>query len=118
MSDTQMTADPDAVPVVLINVFKCQPDRQEALLELLTGLMRTQCALAGFVSATLHRGLNGRTIANHAVWRSVEDWKAMTRDHDVSAAMNPIMAIATFEPNLYEPGEVIEQAATDQSLID
>ena len=32
----------------------------------------------------------------------------MTRDPVVSAAMNPIMAIATFEPNLYEPGEVID----------
>ena len=41
------------------------------LLELLTGLMRAQIALPGFVSATLHRGLNGKTVANHAVWRSV-----------------------------------------------
>lgn len=103
-----LSPDPDAVPVVLINVFKCQPDRQDLLLELLTGLMQTQVALPGFVSATLHRGLNGKTVANHAVWRSVEDWKAMTRDPAVSAAMNPIMAIATFEPNLYEPGEVID----------
>ena len=39
---------------------------------------------------------------------SVEDWKAMTRNAAVSAAMLPIMAIATFEPNLYEAGEVIE----------
>lgn len=96
------------MPVVLINVLKCQPEKQEALLELLTGLMGIQRDLPGFVSATLHRGLNGRTVANHAVWRSVEDWRAMTRNPDVSAAMNPIMAIATFEPNLYEPGELID----------
>ena len=108
MNDVPVTHDPDAVPVVLINVLKCQPEKQEALLELLSGLMEIQRALPGFVSATLHRGLNGKTVANHAVWRSVEDWKAMTRDPHVSAAMNPIMAVATFEPNLYEPGKLID----------
>ena len=108
MNDAPATHEPDAVPVVLINVFKCQPDKQELLLELLVALMQSQRALPGFVSATLHRGLNGKTVANHAVWRSVDDWKAMTRSHEVSAAMNPIMAIATFEPNLYEPGELID----------
>ncbi|PZO04421.1 MAG: antibiotic biosynthesis monooxygenase [Alphaproteobacteria bacterium] len=108
MKDVPLTDDPDAVPVVLINVLKCQPEKQEALLELLARLMSVQRALPGFVSATLHRGLNGKTVANHAVWRSVEDWKAMTRNPGVSAAMNPIMAIATFEPNLYEPGELID----------
>lgn len=105
---TDAASDPDAAPVVLINVFKCQPDKQDALLDMLAALARAQASLPGFVSATLHRGLNGRTVANHAVWRSVEDWKAMTRHPNVSAAMNPIMAIATFEPNLYEAGEIVD----------
>ena len=102
--------DPDAdiAPVVLINVFKVQPEKQDELLDMLAELTRAQVNLPGFISATLHRGLNGKTVANQAVWRSVEDWKAMTRNAAVSAAMLPIMAIATFEPNLYEAGEVIE----------
>lgn len=98
----------DADAVVLINVFKCAPERQDALVELVTTLVRRQRELDGFVSAALHRGLNGKVVANHAVWRSREDWKAMTRHPTVVAAMEPIMAVATFEPNLYEPGEVIE----------
>ncbi|AQR61326.1 antibiotic biosynthesis monooxygenase [Brevundimonas sp. LM2] len=110
MTDTDplIDAEIDAVPVVLINVFKVQPDKQDALIEMLAAMTRAQVGLPGFVSATLHRGLNGKTVANHAVWRSVEDWKAMTRNPAVAAAMSPIMAIATFEPNLYEAGEVIE----------
>lgn len=98
----------DADAVVLINVFKCAPGRQDELMELVTALAQAQRELDGFVSAALHRGLNGKVVANHAVWRSREDWKAMTRHPTVVAAMDPIMAIATFEPNLYEPGEVIE----------
>lgn len=98
----------DADPVVLINVYRCQPERLDVLMELLTVMLRAQRELDGFVSATAHRGLNGKVAAIHAVWRSREDWKAMTRHPSVVAAMDPIMAVATFDPNLYEPGEVIE----------
>ncbi len=100
----------DAVsdPVVLINVYRCQPERLDALMELLAVMVRAQRGAEGFISATLHRGLNGKVAAVHAVWRSQEDWKAMARGPAVNAAMEPIMAIATFEPHLYEAGEVIE----------
>lgn len=101
---TEAAAD----PVVLINVYRCDPDRLDALMELLTVMVRAQREAEGFISATLHRGLNGRVAAVHAVWRSGDDWKAMARSPAVNAAMEPIMAIATFEPNLYEAGEVIE----------
>lgn len=95
-------------PVELINVFKCDARHQDELMEQLRALVRLQTALPGFVSASLHRGLNGRVAANHAVWASADHWKAMTRHPQIVAAMGPILAIATFEPHLYEPGEVIE----------
>lgn len=95
-------------PVVLINVYRCEPDRQAALMEHLAVMVRAQRDLDGFVSATLHRGLNGRVAAVHAVWRSQNEWKAMARHPRVVEAMDPILAIATFEPHLYEPGEVID----------
>ena len=98
----------DAEPVVLINVYRCEPERQPVLMEHLATMVAAQRQAEGFVSATLHRGLNGKVAAVHAVWRSRDDWKAMARSPDVAKAMEPIMAIATFEPNLYEPGEVIE----------
>ena len=108
MTDTDANPSADDAPVVLINVFKVAPEKQDQLIEMLTALTRSQVGMPGFISATLHRGLNGKTVANHAVWRSVQDWKAMTRSGVVAAAMSPILAIATFEPNLYEAGEVIE----------
>lgn len=98
----------DADPVVLINVYRCEAERQGILMERLTELVRAQVDLPGFVSATLHRGLNGRVCAVHAVWRSQADWKAMARHPAINGAMEPILALATFEPHLYEPGEVVE----------
>lgn len=100
--------DADPAPVVLLNVYRCEPERLDALMDLLTQMLRAQRELDGFVSAALHRGLNGRVAAVHAVWRSREDWKAMARHPSVVESMGPIMAIATFEPHLYEPGEVID----------
>jgi heme-degrading monooxygenase HmoA len=100
--------DADPAPVVLINVYRCEPERLDTLMDLLTQMLRAQRELDGFVSAALHRGLNGRVAAVHAVWRSREDWKAMARHPSVVESMGPIMAIATFEPHLYEPGEVID----------
>ncbi|XLP33810.1 antibiotic biosynthesis monooxygenase [Brevundimonas vesicularis] len=93
-------------PVVLVNIFKCDPRHQEDLMTHLRALAAIQRTLPGFVSASLHRGLNGRVVANQAIWASVEAWKAMTRHPAVIAAMVPIMGIATFEPHLYDMGEV------------
>jgi len=94
-------------PVVLINVYRCEPERLDELMERLSVVVRAQRGAEGFISATLHRGLNGKVAAVHAVWRSREDWKAMARSAAVNAAMEPIMAIATFEPHLYEPVEAV-----------
>lgn len=99
-------ADSDAV--VLINVYKCDPVKQDALMEALTVMVGRQRGLDGFVSATLHRGVNGKVCAVHGVWGSRDDWKAMTRHPAIVEAMSPIMGIATFEPNLYEPGETFD----------
>ncbi|WP_332678968.1 antibiotic biosynthesis monooxygenase family protein [Brevundimonas sp.] len=98
----------DTDPVVLINVYRCEPAKLDLLMDLLTVMVRSQRGADGFVSATLHRGLNGKVAAVHAVWRSREDWRAMARLPAVNAAMEPIMAIATFEPHLYEACEVFE----------
>ncbi len=101
----------DSVPegaIVLINVFTCEPSSQDALMALLDDLTRNVMAgLHGFVSARLHKGLDGRHVANYAVWHSVEDWKAMTRHPDVVEAMRPILALATFQPHTYRAGSLI-----------
>lgn len=98
----------DGDPVVLINVYRCDEARQAELMEQLELMLRVQRDLDGFISAALHRGLNGKTAAVHSVWRSRDHWKVMARHPSIMARLEPIMALATFEPNLYEPGEVID----------
>ena len=88
-------------------MFNCDAARQDEWLEHLTTLNQVQRGLPGLISATLHRGVNGRTGGNYVVRAAAEGWKAMTRHPAVVEDMRPIMAFATFEPHLQEPGEVI-----------
>ena len=88
----------------LINVFTVQPERQQRLLDLLSEatevVMRHQ---PGFISANLHRSLDGQRVTNYAQWRSREDFEAMLRTPEAQDDMRQASAVAdTFEPHLYD----------------
>ena len=90
--------------ITLINIFTVAPERQDELVALLQALTdEVTSTLPGFISASFHRGLNGRRVANYAQWETAEHWKAMVRHPEVQARMGPIIAMATFEPHLYAP---------------
>jgi len=90
--------------VTLINVFTVAPEDQQRLVEVLVeatqAVMRKQ---PGFVSANIHRSLDGTRVANYAQWRSREAFEAMLRDRDAAEHMGEAAKIAErFEPHLYE----------------
>jgi heme-degrading monooxygenase HmoA len=89
--------------ITLINVFTCAPERQPELMRLLQAMTEEVTRdLPGFLSASLHRSLDGKQVANYAEWSSEADWKNMVRHPDIQARMGAIIAIATFQPKLYE----------------
>ena len=61
----------------------------------------------GFVSANIHRGLDGTHIANYAQWRSREDFETMLRDPAAQEHMGRAAALGRFEPVLYTVADVI-----------
>jgi quinol monooxygenase YgiN len=72
------TISPDRKLVTLINVFTVKPAYQRQLLELLARATETSVRHApGFISASLHRGLDGTKVTMYAQWRSVENYQAM-----------------------------------------
>jgi quinol monooxygenase YgiN len=56
----------------------------------------------GFVSASLHRSLDGTKVTMYAQWRSVEDYQAMRQDPTPLPFLQEALALATFEPGMYE----------------
>jgi len=93
----------DQPVVTLINSFTVAPELQDDLVRLLVEateqVMRHR---PGFVSANIHRGLEGTRVANYAQWRSREDFEAMLRDPAAQMHMREAAAIASFDPLLYE----------------
>ena len=94
--------------VTLINVFTVEPGRQQELVDLLTRATdETIRHMPGFVSATIHRSLDGVRVTNYAQWRSREDFEAMLRNPVASPHLKEAAALATsFEPHLYQVSEV------------
>jgi quinol monooxygenase YgiN len=89
--------------VTLINVFTVEPEQQQRLVELLVTATETVMnKQPGFVSANIHKSLDGTRVANYAQWRSREDFEAMLANPAAAAHMREIAKIASFDAHLYE----------------
>jgi len=68
--------------ITLINVFTVEPANQHRLVELLAEATESSVGQApGFVSASLHRSIDGTKVTMYAQWRSIDDYQAMRRSH-------------------------------------
>lgn len=96
--------------VTFINVFTVKPEHQQELLNLLASVTSESVRhIEGFISASLHRGLDGSKVAMYAQWRSLEDYQAMRGRSSSSLAR--ALEIATFEPGMYEVMETFMPAS-------
>jgi heme-degrading monooxygenase HmoA len=97
------TISPENGVVTLINVFTVAPEHQQRLVDLLIEATETVMnRLPGFVSANLHKGLDGRNVANYAQWRTRADFEAMLQDPAARVHMAEAAKLAGFQPQLYE----------------
>ena len=100
--------------VTLINVFTVKPADQQQLLELLTRVTEISVRHApGFISASLHRGLDGTKVTMYAQWRSVQDYEAMRANPAPLPYLQQALAIAKFDPGMYEVVGTFAGTASD-----
>ena len=89
--------------ITLINVFTVAPAKQQELIDLLTRATDSSVRdVPGFISASLHRGLDGTKVTMYAQWRSVEDYQAMRQNAADVPYLQQALAIATFDPGMYD----------------
>jgi heme-degrading monooxygenase HmoA len=75
--------------------------------------------LPGFVSANLHKSLDGTRVANYAQWRSWEDFEAMLKNPEAAMHIKEAAEIAEkFEQHLYEVSFVREVSDSWRSWQD
>ena len=94
-----MTAiDKDNKLITLINISTVEPAKQQQLVDLLIQATETSMRhLPGFISANIHRSLDGTKVANYAQWRSVEDFQAMQKNPAAKPHMEQVAALAKFK---------------------
>lgn len=97
------TIQADRPIFTLINVFTVEPNRQAELLALLEKVTdEIMCYLPGFISANLHRSLDGRRVVNYAQWQSREDWERMLQNPEALAHIKICEEMATRDGVLCE----------------
>ena len=96
--------------VTLINVFTVAPEDQQRLLDLLVEATESAMnKLPGFVSANLHKSLDGTRVVNYAQWQSREALEAMLDNPEALLHIKEAEKIARkIEPRLYEVSFVDE----------
>jgi len=113
MDATPTTIEAKRGLCTLINVFTVEPARQEELVKLLEeATEQVMRHLPGFISANLHRGLEGTRVANYAQWASREHFEAMLRNPEAQKHMRAAAALVSrFEPHLYEVASTHQRSA-------
>jgi len=101
MSESTIRADPPLV--TLINVFTVDPENQQRLVELwqraTDGVMRH---LPGFISANVHRSLDGTKVVDYAQWESQEAFNQMLQNPFASPWVRELAELGTPAPVLCE----------------
>lgn len=65
-------------------------------------------AQPGFISANLHKSLDGTRVVNYAQWRSKAEFEAMLQNPDCKPHMGECAKLAQrFEPMLYSVASVL-----------
>jgi quinol monooxygenase YgiN len=101
--------------VALINVFSCTPDNQQRLIEAWQrGTDELMRYLPGFISANIHRGLDGTKVINYAQWASRDGFQASFANPRVAAYFDELGQLGTPAPVLAEVVSV-HRAASEPS---
>jgi quinol monooxygenase YgiN len=96
--------------LTLINVFTVDPGQQNQLVALLTDATETTMKrLPGFISANIHRSLDGSRVVNYAQWENKAAFEAMRANPEAIPHMKAAAALAKFDPILCEVVEAIDR---------
>lgn len=97
----------DAPVFTLINVLEVPAERQSELVDILEKATHEVIRhFPGFVSASIHRGLDGVHVANYVQWRTKEDFERMFADPEAQVHIQAATAIATASPFHYRVSSV------------
>ena len=90
----------EAITVIII--FSVDPSRQPQLLDTIVEFLSIVKQQSGFVSASLHKSLDGKKVANYAQWQSQQDYEAFTNNSEVQAQGKKLAEFDPPDSHVYE----------------
>src|SRR5919112_356939 len=87
----------------MINVFTVQPSDQQPLLNLL--IEATEKVISqqeGFISAGIHKSLDGTRVVNYVQWKNKEALEKMLKNPRAIVYMNDALSISKLDGSLYK----------------
>lgn len=88
--------------LTVIIVFSVEPQRQQELIDTILGFLETVKKQPGFVSASLHKSLDGVRVLNYAQWRSQADYEAFINNSEVQALGKKLSDFPKPDVHLYQ----------------
>jgi hypothetical protein len=88
--------------VTQVNVFTCAPQNQQALIDVLIESARSVCDIHGWLSASIHRSLDGRQVVNYAQCESMEAQERVFHALQRGGFLERNKALGEAHPCLYE----------------
>ena len=89
------TITPNTRLCTLINVFTVAPEQQQELVDTLVAATEQVIrALPGFVSANIHKSIDGVRVTNYAQWESPAALEAMLKNPEASKHLNKCRELA------------------------
>jgi antibiotic biosynthesis monooxygenase (ABM) superfamily enzyme len=93
---------PNAGVITQVNVFTVPDDGQEALIALLKEAAASVADIPGWMSASLHRSLDGTRVVNYAQCSSHQAWEAVMQRLIAEGFLERNKTLGTANPGLYD----------------
>lgn len=95
--------------VTQINVFTAAPGQQQALIDLLIEAANWARPTPGWMSASLHRSLDGTRVVNYAQCQDMAAWEAVMARLKQAGFLERNKRLGTAAPGLYDVVYTLER---------
>ena len=96
------TLDLDNNLTTVIIIFTVKPEQQQDLIKAIAEFLEVVKTQSGFVSANLHKSIDGVKVANYAQWSSMDTFKAFRDNDEVQAKAKKLFEFDTPDSHVYE----------------
>jgi heme-degrading monooxygenase HmoA len=93
-----------------INVFRCQPANQDEVVQINIDIVDVVAStFPGFISASVHRSIDGTRVINYLQWETPEHLAALQRSAAFQAVARRFAGLIEFEPHECEVVHVAQK---------